>query len=125
MNLLHVCAKKIYTYNDTIFKRGVEMNQPDLTDIEILVLCSLWNKVGFATGKKPANIRFDTIYRPIKNTGIRKSDVKEALKELIKKGLARKYEKRNTYTLTPKGAILASKICSESWDRIRDKYKHR
>ena len=95
----------------------------NLTDIEILILCALYRKVGFATGRKPSNIRLETVLVQVKSLGISKKEVREALKSLIKKKLARPYEKRNTYTLTKRGALLASEICSQEWDRIRDRLK--
>ncbi|MCE4599678.1 MAG: hypothetical protein F7C81_05720 [Desulfurococcales archaeon] len=45
-------------------------------------------------------------------------------KSLIRSQLAGPYEKRKTYTLTRKGALLASQICARSWDEIRDRLKH-
>ena len=96
----------------------------NLTDLETLVLCALYRKVGFATGRKPANIRLEAILAQVKSLGVSKKEVKEALKSLIKQGLARPYEKRDTYTLTRQGAILASQICAQEWDRIRDRLKH-
>jgi len=105
------------------------MSQQDLTDIEILVLCTLWKRVGGSYGEKPGNVRFETIYKPIKSLGLSKRDVRNALKNLIEKQLARPYEKRKskkgTYTLTKQGAILASKICAASWDEIRDRIRHK
>ncbi|MEB3806323.1 MAG: hypothetical protein GSR73_02255 [Desulfurococcales archaeon] len=95
----------------------------DLTEIETLILCAIYRKVGFATGRKPANIPLQAIHSPLKTLGISKREVREALKSLIKKSLARPYEKRNTYTLTRKGAMLAHQICPGEWDIIRDKLK--
>jgi len=99
----------------------------ELTDLEILVLCAIYRRVGFATGRKPANITFQTIYKQLRHLGLSKRDVREALEALMDKGLARPYGKRpgkkGTITLTRQGAILASQICAARWDEIRDRLK--
>ena len=100
------------------------MAEGGLADIEVLVLCAIYRKVGFATGRKPANITLEGVHAQLKGLGLSKRDVKDALKSLIRKGLARPYEKRKTYTLTREGALLASQVCARSWDEIRDRLKH-
>ncbi len=97
----------------------------DLTEIETIVLCAIYRKVDFATGRKPANIPIQAVLAQLRNLGLSKRrEVRDALKSLIKKGLARPYEKRKTYTLTRDGAVLAHRICSQEWDRIRDRLRH-
>ena len=95
----------------------------DLSDLEILVLCALYRRVGFAAGRKPANVTLDTVYSQLKHLSIPRREVRRALEGLVKRGLARPYEKRRTYTLTREGALLASRICTASWDKIRDRLK--
>ncbi len=100
------------------------MAESELTDIEVLVLCAIYRKVGFAIVKKPANITLEGIYAQLKGLGISKRDVKDAIKSPIRIQPARPYQKRKTYTLTRKGALLASQICARSWDEISDRLKH-
>lgn len=79
------------TYSQAIMGGG---KVEDLTEIETIVLCAIYRKVGFAIGRKPANIPIQAVLAQLRNLGLSRREVRDALKSLIKKGLARPYEKR-------------------------------